>query len=255
MKYLDITRFPTLEYAANEAMNTLCTNLSFCGGNVKTLLVTSRYAVEGKSYVSMNLMRSLASLKKRVVVVDADLRRSSIAGQFRLRFPVGDSFGLAHYLAGMCDMGDILYATNLENAYLIPAGREVASSLQLLNSPRLAQLMEYLARSFDVVLVDTPPVGVIVDALELAKYCDGALLVVSYKRGRREEIGEIASMIDKTGCRVLGGVLNNVDFRSFSSRKYYYRSERYSSYYSHRYSAQEDSTRKRHTRSRGGNPK
>lgn len=231
MNQLEISKFPTLEYAANEAFNTLSTNLFYCGTDIKTVLVTSRYAGEGKTFVSMNLMRTLSSLNKRVVLLDTDLRRSRIVGQFRVRFDISEPMGLAQYLAGMCQMQDILYETNIPNAYMIPIGRAVSSSLQLLSTGRMSDLMEQLRSAFDVVLVDSSPAGVIVDAVEIAKYCDGALIVVSYNRGKKQEIGDVKTAIEKTGCKVLGAVLNDVDFDSYSNRKYYYKSERYNCYY------------------------
>lgn len=218
-------------------MNTLATNLSYCGDNIKTIMVTSRYAYEGKSFVSMNLMRTLASLGKNVVLVDTDLRRSKMISLYQMRFGDDDHFGLAHYLAGKCEMEDVVYQTNVENGYVLPIGREVSSSLQLLSSARMPVLMEVLRKEFDVVLIDTPPAGMIVDALEMAKYCDGALLVVCYNRGRRKDIAEVTKTINKTGCRVLGSVLNNVDFKSFTSRNHYYKSERYATYYRRGYAA------------------
>lgn len=237
MAYLEIGFLPKLDFSCNEALNTLATNLSYCGDDVKTILVTSRYAYEGKSFLSMNLMRTLTTLQKRVALVDVDLRRSRIMSQHQIHFPDEKHYGLAHYLAGMCEMKDIVYQTNIENAYLVPIGREVSSSLQLLSSNRMAPLMESLRQNFDVVIVDAPPAGVIVDAMEMAKYCDGALMVVSYNRGRRKDIAEVVKSIQKTGCPVLGSVLNNVDFRSFTSRNHYYKSERYASYYRKGYTA------------------
>lgn len=231
MNRLEISNFPALEYAANEAFNTLAASLFYCGTDVRTILVTSRYAVEGKTFVSMNLMRTLASLNKRVVLLDTDLRHSGIVGQFCIRFDTGTPMGLAQYLAGMCQAADILYETDLPNACLIPIGLEVRSSLQLLSSKRMSELMDWLRDSFDVILVDSPPAGVLVDAVEIAKYCDGALIVVSYNRGRKQEIGDVKAAIEKTGCKVLGAVLNNVDFDAYSNRKYYYKSERYAHYY------------------------
>jgi len=231
MRHIEIGNLSKLKFASAEAMNTLATNLSYCGDDVKTIFLTSRYAFEGKSFVAMNLMRTIASLQKKVVLVDTDLRCSKLVSNFQIRFPDEKFFGLAHYLAGMCSLDEIVYETNVQNGYLVPIGRMVSSSLQLLSSSRMSRVMEELAQSFDVVLVDTPPVGVIVDALEVAKYCDGALLVVAYNRGRRQDIAEVVSSIQKTGCRVLGSVLNNVDFGSLTSRKYYYSSERYASYY------------------------
>lgn len=231
MNQLNITHFPPLDYACNEAINTLCTNLFYCGEDIHSVLFTSRYEHEGKSSIAMNVMRTLASFGKRVVLVDADLRRSSLARRYRFQYSVRDVYGLAQYLAGMCPIENVIYKTNLPNACIIPAGREVLSSLQLLASPRYGQMMDFLAQNFDVVLVDTPPAGMIVDAVEIAKYCDGALIVVSHNTGRKQEIGEVKDSITKTGCKVLGAVMNNVDLGSFRNRKYYYRSERYSSYY------------------------
>ena len=237
MRTMEITHFPALEYACEEAMNTLATNLSYCGTDVKAVLITSRYAVEGKSFISMNLMRTIAGLKKRVVLVDTDLRRSGVQALYGLRFPTEDKSGLVHYLAGMCSIEETLYATNIPNAFMVPVGRDVSNSLQLLNSPRLPVLLDELKRNFDVVIVDSSPIGIIVDAAAVAKYCDGALLVVSYNRGRNQEVATATEAIEHTGCKVLGAVLNNVEFGSLSNRRYYYRSERYASYYKKGYAA------------------
>ena len=238
MPCLEIGYMPHLDFSCNEALNTLATNLSYCGENVKTILITSRYAYEGKSFMCMNLMKTLASLQKRVVLLDVDLRRSRIMNQHQIQFQgEGQNYGLAHYLAGMCDVQDIIYETNYPNCHLVPIGREVSSSLQLLSSSKMPVLMTTLRNHFDVVIVDAPPAGVVVDAMEMAKYCDGALIVVSYNRGRRKDIAEVVQMIQKTNCPVLGSVLNNVDFRSFTSRNHYYKSERYSSYYKRGYMA------------------
>ena len=231
MNRIEIGMLPKLKFAASEAMNTLATNLSYCGDHIKTVMMTSRYAYEGKSYVTLNLLRTLASLQKKVVLLDMDLRCSKLVNNYQIRFPDEHNYGLAHYLAGMCELDDIIYETNVENAYIVPIGREISNSLQLLSSTRTSVLMETLRERFDYVLVDTPPVGVIVDALQIAKYCDGALLVIAYKRGRRQDVKEVVDSINNTGCTVLGSVLNNVDLGSFTSRKYYYKSERYSSYY------------------------
>ena len=231
MNQLSIGRFPELDYACGEAMNTLCTNLFYCGENIRSVLLTRRYEQEGKSSIAMNVMRTLAGYGKRVVLVDADLRCSTLARRYRFSFAHRETFGLAQYLAGMCELEDAVYQTNLPGAYILPAGREVLNSMQLLSSPRYGEMMQALRKNFDVVLVDSPPAGVIVDAVEIAKYCDGAIIVVAYNKGRRQDIGEVAASIAKTGCKVLGAVMNGVNLKSFRNRRYYYRSERYSSYY------------------------
>ena len=233
MNQINISRFPKLDYACNEAMNTLCTNLFYCGDEIHSVLITSRYEQEGKSSVAMNMLRTLSSFGKRVLLVDADLRCSSLARRYRFDFQYAEAFGLAQYLAGMCALEDAVYSTDLPNAFLLPAGREVLNSMQLLTSPRYAEMMAYLREHFDAVLVDSPPAGVIVDALEISKYCDGAIIVVAYNKGRGQDIGEVTASIQKTGCRVLGAVMNGVNLKSFRNRRYYYRSGRYSSYYHH----------------------
>ena len=228
MKRIAIKNFPELDYLCNESMNTLCTNLVYCGDQNKVVLITSRYANEGKSYITLNMMRTFASLKKRVVLVDTDLRRSSIQRIVEFDYAEENGKGLADYLAGLCSSSDIIYETNIENAYIVPVGRTVESSLPLLTSNYMERLLVQLRERFDIVLVDTSPVGMIVDGLEVARHCDGALLVVSYKRGKRKEIKSVVEAINNTGCKVLGTVLNNVNLKTFSSRAYYYDSEKYS---------------------------
>lgn len=231
MNHLNITSFPPLDYAATEALNTFCTNLSYCGSDIHTVLFTSRYEHEGKSSIAMNTMRTLASYGKTVLLLDADLRCSTLARRYRFNFAQRESFGLAQYLAGMCEVDDIIYETNLPGAYIIPAGRDVMNSMQLLASRRYGELMHALEGKYDTILVDSPPAGVIVDAVEIAKYCDGAVLIVGHNKGRGQDIGELSQNIAKTGCKVLGAVINGVDLKSFRNRRYYYRSESYSAYY------------------------
>ena len=89
MKQLKITKFPELDYAGSEAFNTLSTNLSFAGETVKKIMITSCHASEGKSYLSMNLMRTLAQRGMKVALVDADLRRSVVNAQYGLQFEDG----------------------------------------------------------------------------------------------------------------------------------------------------------------------
>ena len=106
MNHLNITRFPALDYSCNEAINTLCTNLFYCGDNIRSVMITSRYEHEGKSSITMNMMRTLASCGKRVVLVDSDLRRSDLARRYGFAFQNQEANGLAQYLAGMCSLDD-----------------------------------------------------------------------------------------------------------------------------------------------------
>lgn len=233
--YLEVSNFPQLDYVCNEAMNTLCTNLSYCGKDIRKIMITSRYAGEGKSYIAMNLLRTFSQLGKRTVLIDTDLRASGIQSDYRLRYSTQSHYGLSEYLSGICGLDEAVYQTNLPNTYMIPAGHEAPNPLQLLDTRLMGELIEQLAEQFDVVLVDTPPVGVLADAVALAKFCDGALLVVGYCKGKQQEIGDAVENIKQTGCKVLGAVFNGVKFNSMSNRHYYYSSERYASHYNTRY--------------------
>jgi len=227
MKSMQFKRFERLDYAGNEAMNTLCTNLSFIGSEVKKIIFTSSHESEGKSFLTMQVMRSFGKIGRSVVLVDADLRRSVHVGRYGMQFD-GEGEGLVHHLAGLCDMEEIVYQTNIPGACFVPAGKDVANPLPLLNTKRFPELLDKLARSFDTVLIDSPPVGLVVDAAEIAKHCDGAVLVVEFNSTRRHELKEARMQIAQSGCPILGCVLNRVSFDSYSAKRYYNRT-----YYSH----------------------
>lgn len=229
MKMLTINRFESLDYACTEALNTLCTNLSFSGSSIRKVVLTSCQGKEGKSFLAMNLMRSLSSIGRRVVLVDADLRKSVLMGRYSIQTEDDEILGLTHYLAGMCSIEDIVYQTNILDAYMVLSGRDVANSLSLLSTPRLPRLLDALKKTFDIVLIDAPPVGVIIDAAEIAKSCDGVLFVVSNNVIGRKEFSEATRQLKKTGCPILGAVLNKVTFDTHSSKRYYYRTY-YSNY-------------------------
>ena len=231
MKKVLITKFDPLEYAANEAINTLCANLTFSGANIKKIMVTSSRAAEGKTMTTMNMMRTFAALGKTVCYVSGDLRRSPIVQTYGIRFESDDNVGITHYLAGMASAEEIVYQTNYPNAYLVPVGRDVSNSLSLLSTPRLPALLDYLAAMFDIVLIDSPPVGVIIDAAEIAKSCDGTVIVVNYNSISRRELSDVKRQIERAGCPVLGAVLNEVPMDSYSNRRYYYKQGYYSHYY------------------------
>lgn len=231
MNDVTIARFPNLSYAGAEAINTLCTNLSFSGEGTKKVMLTSCQASEGKSFISMNIMRTLSKLGKKVALVDADIRRSMINSRFGLQYETGsERRGLSHLLAGMASEEDVLYRTNLPGAYMVPVGRELSNPLPLLSSPRFGRLLDWLAGRMDCVLVDAPPVGAVIDAAEIAKSCDGILIVVAYNSVRRKELADAVQQLRQTGCPILGTVLNRVEFDSYMSKKYYYKSHYYGNY-------------------------
>lgn len=214
--------FPPLDYAADEAVNTLCTNLTFSGKDTKIIMVTSCNPSEGKSFLSMNITRTMAKFGKKAVLIDADLRRSMIHNQYHLKFENGESrMGLAHYLAGMADEEEVLYQSNIPGVYMVPVGRNLSNPLPLLNSPRFERLLKSLSEKMDYVIVDAPPIGAVIDAAQIAKFCDGILLTVAYNKVHRQELIDAKTQLEQTGCPILGTVLNQVDLDSYTSRKYY----------------------------------
>ena len=103
-----------------------------------------------------------------------------------------------------------------------------------MTTPKLSQLLNWLSSKFDFVLVDAPPVGMLIDAAEIAKSCDGVLFVVNYNSISRRELLEAKQQIARSGCKILGAVLNNVSFDSYRSKKYYYKSY-YNTHYESEY--------------------
>ena len=242
MRSLSINLFSPLNYAGAEAVNMLCTNLSFSGENVKKIMLTSCHASEGKSYLSMNIMRTVAKLGKSVVLVDADLRRSMIIQKYGIQFDSEEqAMGLSHFLAGMADESSVVYETDIPGAYMVPVGRKVSNSLPLLNSQRFQRLLDDLAEQFDYVIIDAPPIGLVIDAAQIAKFCDGTVLVVGFNSVRRQELIDAKDQIAQTGCPILGAVMNMTEYDNYLSKKYSYKS-----YYSHYgyYTKDDDSKKK-----------
>ncbi|MBR1585180.1 MAG: CpsD/CapB family tyrosine-protein kinase [Clostridia bacterium] len=249
MPTMNITNFPPLSYAGTEAINTLCTNLTFSGDNIKRIMITSCHASEGKSMISMNVMRTMASLGKKVVLVDGDLRRSMIVQHYGIKFDSENAMGLTHLLAGMAREEEVLYATNIPGASMVPVAKTVSSSLSLLNSNKLENMLNLLAQYFDYVIVDAPPIGALIDAAQIARYCDGTLIVVSYNMIRKQELVDAQHQLEATGCPILGTVINQAQFDSYMSRKYYYKS--YYSHYDTYYNKSDSSSSSKHGSKRG----
>lgn len=231
MNTLEFRKLPQASYPVNEAFNTLSTNISFLGRDTKKLMLTSSHASEGKSFTSLSLARKLAERGKRVVLVDTDLRRSMIVSTYGVKFPQDSKkYGLSHYLAGIAEQDEVLYKTNVAGMDFVPVGRELLNPLPLLVSNRFQALLDHLAEAYDYVIVDAAPVGVVIDAAEIAKYCDGILLVVNYNQVHRQELIEAKAQLEHSDCPILGTILNQVDYDGFANKKYYYKSH-YSNYY------------------------
>ena len=229
MRKATIKRFTAPDYSGTEAINTICTNLSFSSRNCKRIAFTSYMPGAGKTYISINVLYNLAKRGKHVLLVDADLRRSNIVSRLRMETD-GEMLGLAHYLAGHCNLDDCIYETNLYGACIMPAGRDITSPMTLIDTPYFGEMLDHLATQFDLILVDTPPVGVVIDAAEIGRRCDGCVLIVNYNTTRRRELVEAKNQMEQSGCPILGCVINKVTFDTLSAKKYYNKG-----YYNHYY--------------------
>ena len=241
VKYATIGAPNALDYAATEALNTICSNLSFVGKSLKRIIVTSCEAGDGKTQLTMQIAQNLANRGRKIVVVDVDLRRSAMMRRFGIETE-GEAVGLAHYLAGYNTMDEIVYHTSVDGLSIVPIGNHVVNPIPLLNTPEFAQLLERLAAEYDLVFLDAPPIGLVIDAAEVAQYCDGSILVVHYGQTRRRTLMNAKRQMVQSGCPVIGCILNRVTFDTISSKKHYNQSY-YSTYST--YSVQETAKSKR----------
>ena len=219
----------TLDYAGAEAINTVSSNLTFAGKNIRKIVITSCEANDGKSFVAIQVAVNMAARGKKVILVDADLRLSVMNSVYDISLS-GQKEGLAHYLSGQCGLEKVVYETNIPNVCLIPIGTDVQAPLSLIATPDFNQMMQTLAENFDLVIVDAPPVGMVIDAAEIAKSCDGSVLVLEYNKTRRRGLQDAYQQMERTGTPILGCIINKVAMDRLSTKKYYYRYGHYGHY-------------------------
>ncbi len=221
MEKINVTRLIPKDFRASEAIKTLRTNLIFSGTNVRAVGITSYSAAEGKSTITFQLAASFAQAGKRVLLVDADLRRSVLASRLQVK---GKVDGLSHYLSGQANASELLYETDLPGMYIMFAGTRVPNSTELLGGENFAKLIPALKDAFDYVLVDTAPLGQVIDCAVMAPHLDGVALVIDTTQNSYKLERKIKAQIEKAGGKVLGAVLNQVDFalqRGYYDRYYY----------------------------------
>lgn len=193
-------------FYTKEAYKTLRTNLLFCGRDNQIIAVTSYWENEGKTTVVLNLAKSLAELGKRVLVIDADMRKSVMAGRHtKAKNPAG----LSEILTGMVRLSDGLYTTQYENLHIIFSGKYPPNPVELLGGKYFPMLLEETRKVYDYVLVDTPPLGQVIDAAVLTPHCDGTLLVMESHAIRQKHAKALISQLDRSGSKILGVIRNN----------------------------------------------
>lgn len=209
------------DYGAQEAFKTLRTNIDFSGEDIKVICITSALPNEGKTTVSYNLARAFAENGRPTLLIDADLRRSVMRKQICKAGEAGQ--GLIYYLLGRKRYEETVCRTDLKNLDLIFAGKFPPNPSELLGGKRFANLIERARQEYSIVVIDTPPIGSVIDAAVVARVCDGSVLVlkegaVSYRLAQR-----CKSQLEASKAPVLGCVLNDVEMTSSRYYSRYYK--------------------------------
>lgn len=190
----------------SESFRALRTNLQFVnvGGVPRSFVITSSIPGEGKSTVAANLAVSLAETGASVALVDADLRKPSVA-----RFMgVDGAVGLSNLLAGMVDLEDVMHRWGRLELYVLPSGRIPPNPSELLGSKEMDNLLARLGEHFDYVLIDSPPVLAVTDAVVLSRITGGTILVAAMRTVRRADVAASLDALDGIARRLSGVVLN-----------------------------------------------
>lgn len=227
MKRLTIEHLPKPMFAVEESINQLRVNLEFCGDHVRTIMITSTVPNEGKSFVALSLWRNLSELGHQVLLIDCDLRKSKLCVHYGMH---ADSpiRGIVHHLAGKIALEDAIYETNVPNGYIMPVSRTVTNPKLLLENELFPAMMDACREWFDYIIIDTPPLNSVADAMNIAKYADGTTLVVHSGKTPRKLVQESVESLKKTNTPLLGVVLNRV---GTTERSAYYRNRNYYSSY------------------------
>ena len=221
MKKLNLTDRRNPDSFYSESIKTLRTNIQLSGQSIKTILVTSCYPNEGKSDIALSLAQELGSIGKKVLLLDADIRKTAYVGRLEVQEEVK---GLSQLLSGQAGLQDIIYNTNFPNMDIIFGGPSAPNPSGLLSENIFKILIKELKDYYNYILIDTPPIGTVIDAAVIGRCCDGAVFLIQPGNVRYRDAQKAFAQLEKSGCRILGAVLNKIDT---SGDKYY------SSYYKH----------------------
>ena len=230
-KELIVQRSPKSPIA--EVFRTLRTNIQFMNSKktLKTLLFTSTMPGEGKSWISSNLAITFAQAGKKVILIDADMRKGRLHNMFQTdKVP-----GLSNYLPGIDSLGNthndiIKYVrgTEIDNLFLIPAGNIPPNPSELLASELTVEMLERLKDVFDIVILDGTPSLLVTDAIILSRLVDTTIIVTSHKFTKKDNLQKVKKAIENVGGNIAGVVINKIPVNvSKYESTYYYSSTPY----------------------------
>lgn len=212
----------------SEMFRTLRTNIQFMNTNkpLKTLLVTSTLPSEGKSWVTSNLGVAFAQAGKRVVLIDADMRK----GRLYNIFGVLPRPGLSNYLSGVNENGNgsnnlraYLRETEIPNLYIMPAGNIPPNPSELLITMQMANLLDELKKECDLIIIDGTPSKLVTDAVILSRIVDSTIVVTAHNQTKKDELEKIIKDIKNVGGNIAGIVYNKVpvSVKKYNQTYYY----------------------------------
>ena len=213
----------------SEIFRTLRTNIQFMNTNkkLKTLLVTSTFPSEGKSWVTSNLAVTFAQAGKKVILIDADMRKGR---QYRI-FDIAPKPGLSNYLSeteiddngnATRNAGEYVQETGVENLYVISAGNVPPNPSELLVSPQMLKLLEDLKEICDLVIIDGTPCELVADSIILSRIVDSCIIVTAHKVTKKDALERVIKNIRNVGGKLAGVVINKVPVAKGYGQKYYY---------------------------------
>jgi len=212
----------------SEIFRTLRTNMQFMNSqkSLKTILITSTMPGEGKSWVAANLAITFAQTGKRVVIVDADMRK----GRQGNLFGVKTAPGLSNYLSGIDDDGllgtpDIskyIKNTEVDNLFVVPSGNVPPNPAELLSSELTIKMLDNLKQVFDVVILDGTPGLLVTDAIILSRLVDTSILVAAHNSTKKEDLAKVKKSIENVGGKIAGVVINKKPVKVQEYRTSYY---------------------------------
>lgn len=224
---LIITTNPKSSFA--ESIKSVKTSIQFSSvaKDVQTIVLTSPAPGDGKSFISANLAAAFAQDEKKVLLVDADLRRGRQGDIFKIQKNVnelGYSNLIVHckrYGMGGLNLDQFIYPTKVENVFLLPNGPVPPNPLELLSSDNNKRIINRLKNLYDIIIFDCPPVLGLSDTLMIAQYADVNLLAVTSGRTKLEQLNDAKAAFDKVGLKLNGVVLNRVKSRGKAYSTYY----------------------------------
>jgi len=194
----------------------------------RTLLVTSSVPGEGKTSTALAIASQTARSGQRCILLDCDLRQSSLSRQLG----GNDRVGLGEYLAGKARLEEVIEVDLLSGAHFLTAGARTNNPIDLLGSPQMKRLLKGLASAYDLVVLDTPPVLAVSDALVLVRAVDATVFLVRWEKTRRQSAASGLKLALEAGANLVGVALTQVDARrhaqyDYGDSGYYYGYQKY----------------------------